>query len=181
MDMLAGFIREQPLHDLYVHWQAQSRSGRELPGRGGMDVLDLPKTVIPHAFIYEREQDGRFRCRLAGTRFTDDLGYEPTGAYLDTKLHSELGRRRLALYADCIAAPRAIYFRARMTPIGQEFRESGRLMLPVADDSGVARFVFGGMVVALLSSTSTVNVDPDGIIETHLDSPIDHRADRVCG
>lgn len=168
--MLTGFIRERPLRDLYTHWRRQSRSG--LPGRDGMDVLDLPSDALPHAFIYERTDDGRFRCRLAGTRFVEDLGYDPTGHHLDDKLDPVLGRSRLALYEDCITAPRALYYRARLSPVRQAHRESGRLLLPVSDANGAAHFVFGGMVVTRLSEIRSPAAAEDGMIEVHRDPAI---------
>lgn len=172
--MLTGDIREDPLRTLYEHWWMQTANGDRLPRRADMDVLDLPVAALPHVFIYEREDGGRIRCRLGGTRFADDLGYEPTGGYLDERLSLPMFQRRLAFYADCLDAPRAVYFRGRMTPIGQEYRESGRLLLPVADTDGTARFVFGGMVVTpTAAETVTDNeIEADGVLELHLDDPI---------
>jgi hypothetical protein len=179
--MLTGFIREEPLQALYAHWRTSSKGGQRLPGRDEMDMLDLPVAVLPHAFIYEREDDGRFRCRLAGTRFTDDLGYEPTGLHLDAMLGSSLGRSRIALYDHCLSGPRACYYRARLTPIGHEHRESGRLLLPVADADGTPRFVFGGMLVARIADADPEHSAPDGMIATHCDEPIGTDAGRRCG
>ncbi|EDP66862.1 hypothetical protein BAL199_17413 [alpha proteobacterium BAL199] len=179
--MLTGFIREEPLQALYAHWRTSSKGGQRLPGRDEMDMLDLPVAVLPHAFIYEREDDGRFRCRLAGTRFTDDLGYEPTGLHLDAMLGSSLGRSRIALYDHCLSGPRACYYRARLTPIGHEHRESGRLLLPVADADGTPRFVFGGMLVARIADADPEHAAPDGMIATHCDEPIGTDAGRRCG
>lgn len=172
--MLTDVIREAPLRALYEFWRSHSAGGRQLPRRSNMDALDLPVVALPHAFIYEREDDGRIRCRLGGTRFAEDLGYEPTGGYLDERLNLPVFRRRLAFYADCLDTPRAVYFRGRMTPVGQEYRESGRLLLPVADIDGVARFVFGGMVVAHTPADSIADqeADTDGVLAVHLDDPI---------
>lgn len=174
MGLLTGYIREVPLQALYEHWRERTANGERLPGRADMDVLDLPVAALPHAFIYEREDDGRIRCRLGGTRFADDLGYEPTGGYLDERLSLPMFQRRLAFYADCLDGPRAVYFRGRMTPIGQEYRESGRLLLPVAGTDGTARFVFGGMVVAYTQAEAATDtgLEADGVLELHVDDPI---------
>lgn len=179
--MLTGFIRETPLRDLYVHWHQRSSDGLSLPGRDTMDMLDLPVGVLPHAFIYEREPDGRFRCRLAGTRFAEELGYEPTGQYLDTRLDTRPGRRRIELFVDCVEVPRALYYRARLGVIGHAHRESGRLLLPVAAEDGTARFVFGGMMVARVASALAAHADESGMIETHRDLPIGGDSARSCG
>lgn len=170
--MLTGFIRESPLRELYAHWRKQGRNGRVLPDRRRMDMPDLPVAVLPHAFIYELTEDRRFRCRLAGTRFADDLGYDPTGRHLDEMMDPVLGRSRLALYEECVAAPLALYYRARLSPVGQEHRESGRLLLPVSDAHGSARFVFGGMIVTRLAKARSEGAQTDGMIETHRDPAI---------
>lgn len=179
--MLTGFIREEPLKELYGLWRTRSGDERRLPGRDGMDMLDLPRSVLPHAFIYEREPDGRFRCRLAGTRFAEELGYEPTGQCLDTRLDTRPGRRRIALFAECTEAPRALYYRARMGVVGHEHRESGRLLLPVAGADDRARFVFGGMMVARVASAVSAQADEGGMIEVHRDPAIGTGAARSCG
>lgn len=179
--MLTGFIPEEPLRDLYIHWRSGSADGLRLPGRDAMDMLELPVAALPHAFIYEREDDGRFRCRLAGTRFAEELGYEPTGQYLDTMLDTRPGRRRIELFVECTQAPRALYYRARMGVIGHEHRESGRLLLPVAGIDGRARFVFGGMMVARLASAVSADADEGGMIEVHRDPPLGTGAEVSCG
>lgn len=179
--MLTAFIQEDPLRDLYDHWRSCSKDERRLPVRPDMDMLDLPAAALPHAFIYEQEGDGRFRCRLAGTRFVEELGYEPTGQHLDSMLDPVLGRSRIQLYEECVGVPRAIYYRARMTPIGHEFRESGRLLLPVAGADGSVQFVFGGMMVLRLATASAVHADADGMIEVHRGSPVGGGAELSCG
>jgi len=179
--MLAGLIREAPLRDLYGVWWHRSVEGRRLPDRGEMDMLDLPAEALPHAFIYEHEHDGRFRCRLAGTCFVEELGYEPTGQYLDGMLDPVLGRSRVELYGECVGVPRAIYYRARLTPIGHEHRESGRLLLPVAGTDGCVRFVFGGMMVLQLAEASLVDADADGMIEVHRGPPVGDGSKLSCG
>lgn len=181
--MLTGFIREEPLQELYVHWRARSADGRRVPGRDDMDMLDLPRSVLPHAFIYEREDDGRFRCRLAGTAFVEELGYEPTGRHLDEMLDPVLGERRLKIFEECVARPGPLYYRARLTPIGHEHRESGRLLLPVVGDGDgqVPRFVFGAMMVLRLAVANPERADPDGMIEVHRDPPVNKNAQRRCG
>ena len=179
--MLTGFIREESLRDLYVHWRACSADAHGLPGRGAMDMLALPGAVLPHAFIYEREADGRFRCRLAGPRFAEALGYEPTGQYLDSRLDTRPGRRRIELFVECLEVPRTLYYRARLGLIGHEHRESGRLLLPVADVDGTARFVFGGMMVARVATAVSVRADDGGMIEVHRDPPVGGGTASSCG
>lgn len=179
--MLAGLIHEAPLRALYGVWWSRSAQGRRLPHRDEMDMLDLPAEALPHAFIYECESDGRFRCRLAGTRFVEELGYEPTGQYLDNMLDPVLGRSRIQLYEECVGVPHAIYYRARLTPIGHEHRESGRLLLPLAGTDGGARFVFGGMMVLRLATASLLHADPDGMIEAHRGPPVGDGAKLSCG
>ena len=176
--MLTAFIREEPLRALYAHWRDRSENGRRPPGRDDMDMLNLPPTALPHAFIYEREASGRFKCRLAGTRFVDELGYEPTGRYLDEMLDPVLGQSRLELYEQSATTPCALYYRARLTPIGEEHRESGRLLLPVGDDP---RFVYGGMMVSRLAVADSAVADVDGMIEMHRDPPVGSGAVKTCG
>lgn len=171
--MLEACIREDPLRALYRHWRTLGNDRHRIPGREAMDVLDLPVIALPHAFIYEREDDGRFRCRLAGTRFAEDLGYEPTWRHLDDALDPVRDRRRLALFAECLDTPRAIYYRGRLTPVGHDHRESGRLLLPVADADGTLTFVFGGMIVGRVAGTRPTRADADGLIEVHRNAPVD--------
>lgn len=179
--MLPSVIREKPLKEFYGIWRTRHGDDRRLPGRDGMDTLDLPKSVLPHAFIYEREADGRFRCRLAGTCLVEELGYEPTGKLLDDRLATARGRHRLALFVECATVPRALYYRARPGVIGREHRETGRLLLPVGDVNGAARFVFGEMMVARTAAAVMESTDNGGLIVVHRDLPLGGVGARDCG
>ena len=137
--------------------------------------------MLPHAYICEREDGGRFKCRLTGTRFAEEFGYEPTGRYIDSKFDTRPGRRHIELFAECVQAPRALYYRARLGVTGHDHRESGRLLLPVADTDGTVRFVYGGMMVARLADAVSARADDGGMIEVHRSPPFVADAGRSCG
>lgn len=77
-----GFRSEIPdagLVELYDLWTRMRGELNRLPRRQEIDPLDLPRAVMPRMIVFEREPDGRVRCRLAGTAVAEVFGFEPGG------------------------------------------------------------------------------------------------------
>jgi len=68
------------------------RGDRAMPALSDLDVLDLPRQLLPHLLLLDIEHEPalRFRWRLIGTHTTAALGRDSTGRYWD-ELYDERG------------------------------------------------------------------------------------------
>lgn len=71
------------------HWRA-IRMSRKMPAPKDLDVLDIPRKVLPHVILLdiEHKPTKRFRWRLIGTAVTNFLQRDLTGGYWD-ELYAE--------------------------------------------------------------------------------------------
>jgi hypothetical protein len=80
------------LRQLWLFLEAK-RGARAMLSRADIDPGEL-KSVLPRVGLVEVHRDPlRFRIRLAGTSWRSDLGFEPTGMWLDDWPHAT--QRRL--------------------------------------------------------------------------------------
>ena len=78
-----AFVNER-LVEVIDYWH-EIRSDRKMPAHGDMDVLDVPRHLLPHLELIEvlRDPDLRFRWRLIGTHVTTAVARDATGKYYD--------------------------------------------------------------------------------------------------
>src|SRR5690349_8783685 len=75
-------ITDAALLRLFDYWRAKIRDGHP-PSREDIDPLDVP-FVMGNMILVDVERDPwRFRYRLAGSRVTNRMGFDPTGKYVD--------------------------------------------------------------------------------------------------
>lgn len=68
--------------NLCKFWIERS-AGRLVIPRGEVDIVDLPRTVLPHLLLIDLARDSRdIRYRLVGTRLANDYGLDFTGLRL---------------------------------------------------------------------------------------------------
>lgn len=124
-DFVAGLTAGEA--ELLAYWQSK-HDGQMVPPREAIDPNDV-RNRLPHLQLYQRMADGRFRCRLSGTAITSIIGFDPTGKYTE-ELPLRAGWRG-SLFERVTAAARPVYYRARVTFPGQDWRTIRRLMVPL--------------------------------------------------
>ena len=68
---------------LKAYWQSKARDG-VVPDRSAIDPSEI-RGLLPDIAIVERQPDGAFRFRLAGTRIAQRCGVDPTGKVFNTE------------------------------------------------------------------------------------------------
>lgn len=122
-----------PLRDVYDIW------------RGMMDTHGLAqrkhftpqvlKDHLPFLVFVDHEADtGRFRVRLIGTSYTEAIGFETTGMYVDEMPNTEEMQTRYRWLVDT-AKPYYAYL-DQMTWAGQDYRHYAVIGCPLFDDAG---------------------------------------------
>lgn len=139
-------IRESEIRDIFLFW-CRRRRGDRVPARSSIDPAQIPHRLLPNMFIYARQTDGRFLCRLAGTALTRTYGMDNTGRYLDEILPSEAAPPRRALYDRVLDTGLPAYIQGLEITRRGEQRKSARLLMPLASRGrradqilGLARF-----------------------------------------
>lgn len=156
-------IANPVLSGLYDYWSALRSNLGRLPRRSEVDPLDLPREVLPGIIVLEEEPDGRFFCRLAGTRLRDSFGFEPTGWHLDEVMAPGPAAARAAIYRRTLDGRRAVFCRVRFSVPGREFVASDRVYVPaLSDETGEPRIVIGAQRY-LMASDVIGQPDEDGV------------------
>lgn len=156
---------------LYDHWRSLVKSLGRLPYRTELDPLDMPRSVLPSMLIIEREPEGRYCCRLAGTRLREIYGFEIAGRYLDDVMARDAAAFRIAIYDRVLKDGCAAFCRLRFAVPGREFVASDRLYVPaLSDESGEATVLFG-VQRFVMSSEIVGEPDPAGVYMLMFDEP----------
>jgi len=67
----------------FTYWKSKCGT-RTAPSRRDIDVMEIPRRLLPYLQITERAEDGkRIRFRLVGTSIVEAYGTELTGKYMD--------------------------------------------------------------------------------------------------
>lgn len=168
MNQALGFrasLTDPGLAGLYDLWaRLRDQLGR-LPYRREIDPLDLRPGVLPAIMVLEREESGRFRCRLAGTLLTEIYGFEPTGWYLDDVVPPEAAAVRQRMYERVLQERRAAFCRIRFAVPGREFIASDRLYVPAFGETADRATVLFTAQSFLTSSEVAGTPDRDGVYE----------------
>lgn len=131
---------------LLCYWRTRRPEGR-LPSRNAVDPFSL-RGILPCLWMLDiqrapgQQHAWRFRYRLAGTRFTDLLGFEVTRRWYDEirPLAYAANRTRLITVAqDAVPTWR----RGPMPLEDGDWQQTENLMLPLAADGITADIILG--------------------------------------
>jgi hypothetical protein len=133
------------LRDCFDLWLSQ-RQGTRPPKKSAIHPADFAPVVLPHLFLYELIEDGRFKCRLAGTAIGFTFGKDPTGRYLDELVSPASLPGRTALFHATLEKELAVVYGGNLEEGDSRWRPFKRLLLPLCDEHGRTRFVFGMVI-----------------------------------
>jgi hypothetical protein len=118
---------------LYRYWISK-RGERKMPARGDIDPAEvLP--LLPYLSIVDKV-DGKFRYRLVGTPITRQIGYDPTGCFIDcyssadpdfVEALQDIGER-------VFATGHPMFTMGEYVPAAQSIHQFSALILPLSED-----------------------------------------------
>ena len=138
------------LRDCFDYWLSRRRSDRP-PPKSAISPSALPRAIMADLFLYELTADERFKCRLAGTAIRRAFGKEPTGLYLDEIVNPAGVAARTALFRATLEKELPVVYGGTLAEGDKLWMPFKRLLLPVADDIGASRFVFGMVIFPRLT------------------------------
>jgi len=181
---LAALAADRGMTALLRHWwQARLGNDGAVPVRAQMDPCDLPRSILPLMFIYERVGD-RLRCRLSGTRMRDLFGIDGTGLFLDQMIAPQSVPDRNALFHRTLDSGLPLLYRGFLVPVGKGWREFNRLLLPVAVRAGEPAAQVMGMVRVFdppPGAAAMEGADANGLLSAQLLAEDEYRTITGCG
>jgi hypothetical protein len=142
-------IDHPDLEIIYQYWLSK-KCGRAMPSRADIDPVELPGRLWPNLMLIDVVRDQakpRFRYRHVGTAFSDAVGRELTGQFLNEVMPSRGGYRDyiLGIYEELIRRRQAMYtenvflFQQRAAPLLMR-----RLSMPLSTDGVTVDIAFVG-------------------------------------
>jgi len=156
-------LRGTPLEECLNFWRRQRQPGA-VPLKAAIDPVEMPRRIMPNLFIYQQTQDGRFRCRLAGTEICRVFRHNPTGLYLDGLVMPGALASRQRLFAAVIEQEMPVVYGGRLVHSEQSFVRFRRLLLPVSATGERADHVFGMVVFSGFERIADHRRRPDDIL-----------------
>jgi hypothetical protein len=141
LDVLRGTALQTCLDFWRRHRQAAA-----VPLKAAMDPVEMPSRILPNLFIYQQTEDGRFRCRLAGTEICRVFRHNPTGLYLDNLVVPSAVPSRQRLFSQVLEHGMPVVYSGRLMHTEQSFIRFRRLLLPVSATGEQADHVFGMVI-----------------------------------
>ena len=138
-------LRGTPLEACLNFWRGRRQAG-ETPRKSAMDPVEMPRRILPNLFIYQRMEDGRFRCRLAGTEICRVFRHNPTGLYLDALVVPGAVASRQRLFTSVLERELPVVYSGRLMHSPESFVRFRRLLLPVSATGDRADHIFGMVV-----------------------------------
>lgn len=138
-------LRGTPLEACLNFWRGRRQAG-QTPRKSAMDPVEMPRRILPNLFIYQQMEDGRFRCRLAGTELCRVFRHNPTGLYLDGLVVPGAVASRQRLFTQVLERELPVVYGGRLVHTPESFVRFRRLLLPVSATGARADHVFGMVV-----------------------------------
>ncbi len=135
-------IREPEIRELFQFWLRRRPEGG-VPTRKDIDPSRIPAPHLPYLFLYRRQRDGRFQCKLIGTELARVFGHDATGKYLDDILPAPMVGDRVAMFARVLDTGMPIYYRGPVVLRSRHQRRFARILLPLSSRKSVIDQVFG--------------------------------------
>ncbi len=152
-DFFEERIKEEPIRGILRYWLERCSSNC-IPDRGSIDPTTIPYQYLPNLFLYERDESGRFRCKLAGTDLVRVLGRDDTGDYLDETRCGPCAVERQKLFTEVFETAMPVYYRCRGITTHGHQRTFSSILLPVASCDGRPVLIFGMMLYGPLEVPS---------------------------
>lgn len=143
--MQAAFVENIPeaqIRDIFQYW-LDRRPADGVPTRGSIDPRTIPSEYLPYLFLYQRDEQGRFVCKLMGTELVEAMGRDETGRYLDCKQDPTASDDCLSLFLHALETRCPVYFRHRAKAGNGLPRLFARIVLPLSSKGNVADQIFG--------------------------------------
>jgi hypothetical protein len=134
--------RGTALEECVLFW-SQNCATDGLPRKDAIVMTRLPRKILPHVFLYEHTDEGRFRCRLAGTAITREFGQDPTRFHLDELIVPSSLESRQVLFRGVLQTRRPVVYGGRLANTEHQWKPFRRVLMPIADSAGKPCFVFG--------------------------------------
>lgn len=133
-----AFLENENLRAVFRHWN-DARGARAMPARAEIDPHILGR-ALPSVWIYERDGDGEFTCRLAGEAINSahkqSIMRRPAREIFGPDYDGAI-RQRMNFVLDTPA----VLFGSMSFPA--ENRSVARISLPLSDQAGRPTFTFG--------------------------------------
>jgi hypothetical protein len=133
--------REPGLSFMFRYW-SRLRDAAGKVEKSAISPTDIRTEYLPSIIIYEHVGDGRFKCRLAGTRIVEVSGFEPTGKLLAECLKPGHVPERESMLRSCLQRNMPIVYTGRLAIDEKEFVDFQKILLPLCRD-GVPTFAIG--------------------------------------
>jgi hypothetical protein len=140
-----ALLRGTPLSDCFEFWRSR-RVGSAVPRKSMIDPVEMPAHIIPFLFLYERTEDGRFRCRLAGTAVCGAFQNDPTGRYLDDMVLPAVKANRARLFGGVVERSLPVAYAGHVAEPGRTWVKFRRVMMPIAIKGSGADGIFGMVI-----------------------------------
>lgn len=135
-------IREPELREIFRFWLERRRDAG-VPAWHSITPADISPKLLPNLFLYAREKNGRFCCKLIGTEVGRVFGGRQTGRCLDEILPPKVAQHRAGLFQRVLDTARPVYFRGHAVTQPGQIRQYSRLLLPLASSDRAVDLVFG--------------------------------------
>lgn len=134
-------ISQPEIRVILDYWLGK-RGADVVPSVKAINPAEIDPNLLPWLFLFRRDDNGRFRCSLAGTGIVRVDGYDSTGRYLDEVLDGDEKEERLKLFDHVVHTGMPLCYRGRRRMASKAERGFTRLLLPVSG-GGAIDHVFG--------------------------------------
>lgn len=145
MESAPSKIVKSPLLRAFVDiWCGARTGGADIPAKSAIDPVDLGRAgLMPYTWLVEREQSGRFKYRVSGSEVDAVYCCSVTGRYADEILTPETRDMITRLWSRILDERLGFHSLGNLTVSGVLPIAGERLSLPLTDDKGTPRYIFG--------------------------------------
>lgn len=135
------------VRQLFEYWDAKRQSQR-YPCRGDIDVIEMPRNLLPFLYLITVEPDGGYRFRLAGTRLTEAFRKDVSGRRIEEIMDGYDLQKAKYSYSNVQQSGQAWYSCATYR-VDEDVGDINyqRLTLPLGQD-GVVDQLLGAIVIS---------------------------------
>jgi hypothetical protein len=142
-DLSVSALGSQVLVDVYSYW-SEKRGDRPYLLWPEVDPVEMPRRALPHLIVAEKLPDGDFFYRLTGTRVDDLIGVVTQGKRL-SQLPLDRCEELRGDFQSVIENAEPQVFRFPISTAANRYRETTRVVLPVASTAGRVDMILGAV------------------------------------